>query len=126
MKRFPIRDVQFHIEGLRQRNATTAHTDELHILTSWHSSAIAYLQFGAFHKLDGPGAERYGPDGSVTPARIEDYLTLAKGAKGESYLLKTFKKDDHDDNEPIRNIHCRSEISSPGRELARVGEPSNG
>lgn len=90
-KRLPIKTIQFHIEGLRQREHTSCDPREITILTLWHTNAIAYLQFGARHKLGGPGAEKW-VDGKPHPTAIEEYLTLMESGLGDPYVIKTFKK----------------------------------
>ncbi len=92
--KFPIRDIQFHEEGVREA-ASEDMTLEETVAVSYHSTALAYLHFGEFHKLDGPAAERE-VDGRFEMAVIEDYLLPAKDNRGMTYFQHVFK--DQSDN----------------------------
>ena len=87
-KKFPINDVQFHEEALRQMDDWT--DDGLDVLATWHVTAIAYLQYGAAKGLDGPGVERV-IDGVVTPAVIDDNLYLDRDEYDQPYFRYTYK-----------------------------------
>lgn len=52
---FPIKDRDFHVSSLRALDQIRTH--EIQILVTWHSTAINYLDYGAFHDLGGPAAE---------------------------------------------------------------------
>jgi len=87
---FPINDVQFHEEGLRSLDPHEGDTDATTVLIAWHTTAIAYLQYGAFKKLEGPAAERE-VNGRIVPALIEDNLILARDSHGQPYFKHTYK-----------------------------------
>lgn len=88
-KSFPIKDIQFHEERLREVASHTLAKDEA-IAVSWHSTAIAYLQYGAALGLNGPAAERE-VDGKVVPGLIEDYLVPATDSHGLTFFKHVFK-----------------------------------
>lgn len=88
-KKYPIQDIQFHEEGLREAADVVISKEEA-IAISWHSTAIAYLQFGEFKGFDGPAAERE-VDGRVEAAQIEDYLLPATDSHGLTYFQHVFK-----------------------------------
>lgn len=87
--KYPIRDVQFHQEGLRMAASHTMAKEEA-TAVAYHSTAIAYLQFGAFKGVKGPAAERL-VDGRVETEPIEDYLLAAEDSHGLTYFQHTFK-----------------------------------
>lgn len=90
--RYPIRDVQFHEEGLREAADLEFSVDE-HLAISWHSTAIAHLRYGAFHGLSGPGAEWRTASG-IEPREIENFLIRAKDSDGLVYFKHQFKEND--------------------------------
>jgi len=94
-KRYPIQDIQFHEEGLREAASTTMSHEE-GIAVAWHSTAIAYLTFGEQRGFEGPAAERE-VDGRIVPAEIEDFLTPSTDSHGLTYFKHTFKENS--DNE---------------------------
>lgn len=94
---FPIRDIQFHEEGIREAASHNLSAEEA-IAVSYHSTALAYLQYGFFKGFDGPGAERE-VNGAVAAVPIEDYLTPAKDNHGMTYFQFTPKETPT--NEPI-------------------------
>lgn len=87
--KFPIRDIQFHEEGLRAAASHNMATEEA-IAVAWHSTAIAYLQYGEFKGVKGPAAERE-VDGRVEAAVIEDYLIPSTDSHGLTYFKHVFK-----------------------------------
>lgn len=91
LSRYPIKDVQWHEEGLRDA-ASSDMTREEGIAVAWHSTALAYLQCGAFHQLPGPAAERV-VDGKVEVAVIEDYLLPATDSHGLTYFQHVYKEE---------------------------------
>jgi hypothetical protein len=70
-KEFPIQDIQWHEEALRSMPDFELSDREATISVCWHSTAIAYLHYGAFHGLDGPGVEI-----DKVPVRIKPYFQL--------------------------------------------------
>jgi hypothetical protein len=95
-RRYPIKDIQFHEEAIRETADLVLSHDE-GVAIAWHSTAIAYLQFGAAHGLLGPGVERE-VDGQVVPALIEDYLLPAMDSHGLTYFKHVYKEEgDADD-----------------------------
>ena len=54
------------------------------LTTRWHVTALAYLQYGKAHKMDGPGVEVL-RNGRVVSAEIEPELFLENG----EFLCKT-------------------------------------
>lgn len=93
---FPIKDHQFHQEGLEAAARTVRGNDFLvqgedAIAIAWHSTACAYLAFGVHHDLDGPGAEEI-EHGRVTGVRaIKDHLRLAYDDNGFPFMMHEFK-----------------------------------
>jgi len=87
--KFPIRDVQFHEEGLRAAASLTVSKEEA-IAISWHSTAIAYLQYGAFNGFNGPATERE-IGGQIEAVEIEDFLVPATDSHGITYFKHVFK-----------------------------------
>jgi hypothetical protein len=88
--KYPIQDIQFHEEGLREAASHSLSRDEA-IAVSWHTTAIAYLQFGSFKGINGPAAERE-VNGRMVPAPIEDYLIPATDNHGMTYFKHVFKE----------------------------------
>lgn len=112
-KVFPIKDVQFHHEGLaaispldydegftsvlgaesvanNEPDATGYTPDELDVLVAWHTTAIMYLEYGFRESGSGPMALREGP-GGVTYEPIEDALILARDQHGQPFFKPIFK-----------------------------------
>ena len=87
--KFPIRDVQFHEEGLREAASHNMAKDEA-VAVAWHTTALAYLRFGTFKGFKGPAAERE-VNGRVEAALIEDYLKPATDTHGMTYFQHVFK-----------------------------------
>jgi hypothetical protein len=87
-KRFPIKDVQFHEEGIREasKNATL---DEIAAI-AWHTSAINFLECGVRHDLPGPAAEFPAFPG-VDVVMVEDYLIRAADSHGFPYFQPVVK-----------------------------------
>lgn len=88
--KFPIRDIQFHEEGVREA-ASHVMSKEEGIAVAYHSTAIAHLQYGHFKGFNGPAAERE-VDGMVEPAAIEDYLLPAVDNHGMTYFRYVLKE----------------------------------
>lgn len=92
-KNFPIRDIQFHEEGLREAAGHNISTEEA-IAVAWHTTAIAYLQYGEFKQVDGPAAEYEDKESGLIETRpIEDYLIPATDSHGLTFFKHTFKGD---------------------------------
>lgn len=89
--KYPIKDVQYHEERIREVASHELSVDEA-IAIAWHSTALAYLRFGAFHQMPGPAAERK-VEGEVIPALIEDYLVPATDSHGMTYFQHVWKDD---------------------------------
>jgi hypothetical protein len=70
---FPIKDRDFHVSSLTKLDEYDLADGEVKILIAWHSSAINYLDFGAFHDIDGPAAE---VDGKPTAIAREFQLGI--------------------------------------------------
>ncbi len=90
-RKFPIKDIQFHEEGLREAASATMSVEEA-IAVSWHSTAIAYLNYGAALDLAGPAAERIGVDGHLESWLIEDYLIPSTDSHGLTFFKHVFKE----------------------------------
>ena len=90
--KFPIRDIQFHEEGLRSAASANMSIEEAQ-LVAWHSTAIAYLTLGASRGLDSPAAEREDGEGRIHAAPIEDFLIPATDSHGLTYFKHTFKEN---------------------------------
>jgi len=88
-QRYPIRDIQFHEEGLREAASHTMSKEEGQAV-AWHSTAIAYLQYGHFKGFRGPAAERE-VNGQMVAAAVEDYLLPAVDNHGMIYFQHVFK-----------------------------------
>lgn len=94
MYKYPIRDIQFHEEGVRE--SANAHMDhEETKAVAYHTTALAYLHCGAFHNLPGPAAERI-VNGVRRPEVIEDFLTEATDNAGLPYFKHTYKIGEHE------------------------------
>lgn len=86
---FPIKDVQFHEERLRE-NANAEMGKDEHLMVAWHTTALAYLTYGAAKGLKGPAAERV-VDGKMVPCVIMDELFPATDSHGMPYFKHKFK-----------------------------------
>lgn len=89
--RFPIKDIQFHEDRLREAADEAAESvfgwrDE-NISIAWHSTAIAYLEIGVLYGLSGPAVEH--EDGRVE--LIEDHLTPTTDSHGQTQFLPVIK-----------------------------------
>lgn len=83
--RFPIRDIQWHEESLRDAGDEIG--DQEKVAIAWHTTAIAYLSYGQFN---GPAAECE-VNGRIQPKPIHDYLLLSRDRFGEPYFKHKFK-----------------------------------
>lgn len=87
-KRFPIVDIQFHEEGIREAAAEGGCTREEEILAvAWHTTAITYLEAGAALGLPGPAS--IDADGRVF--LVEDYLEPKTDSHGQPYFVHVEK-----------------------------------
>lgn len=87
--RFPIRDIPFHEDGLRETaEAGPAFTEDEGKAIAWHSTALAYLHYGAAKGLNGPAVET-----ASGPVLIEDYLIPALDSHGLTYFKHVAKAD---------------------------------
>lgn len=85
-KRFPIVDVQFHEEGLREVDEAENPRDEI-LAVAWHSTALAYLEAGAALGMPGPA----GVDADGRVFLIEDYLEPKTDSHGQPYFVHVEK-----------------------------------
>lgn len=97
---FPIRDRDFHVQGLelsstsiRQALETQDQIDaEEEVAAAWHTTAIAYLDFGRAHNLGGPGAEEVDANNRVSGVRpIKKFLRLAYDDNGYAFMMHEFE-----------------------------------
>ena len=94
-RKFPIKDVNFHESSLREMDQYEVSADgrgEVDIILAWHSTALAYLQFGDHHNLDGPGNEDVSSPPLVLPRAIERTLTLGYDDNGLPFMIHKFKE----------------------------------
>lgn len=82
---FPIKDEQFHEEGLR--NLDGDESDEATALRAWHVMAIGFIQYGQFKDFDGPAAEEQYLDADerprFRPRAIKPTLTFVRDRFGQ-------------------------------------------
>lgn len=81
MSRFIIRDRSWHEERLRELDEFDLADRENFISACWHSTAIAYLEYGAFKDIDGPATE---VDGK--PVKIFPEFQLGIDSKGVPFM----------------------------------------
>lgn len=79
--RYPIRDIQYHEESLRETVDEFGDPVEEAIAVAWHSTAIAYLVAGNQMGLPGPGSVIDG-----RPVLVEDYLIRKTDSHGLTYF----------------------------------------
>jgi len=90
-RKFPIKDRQYHEDELRKIDfdprSPIAKEDLVEV--TYHSSAINYLEYGAFYDIDGPAAEVHG---SPTPIKPEFQLALdPNGSPFMRYVVEGMK-----------------------------------
>ena len=90
-KKFPIQDIQYHEERLREV-ASAEMSQEEGIAVAWHSTAIAYLMLGEVKGIQGPAAE-YECDGRVVVSQIQDYLIPTTDSHGLTFFKHVFKEN---------------------------------
>lgn len=89
-RKFPIRDIQFHEERLSSMEEYDG-SNEARALIQWHTTAIAFLRYGAFKQLGGPAVEAE-VDGTMQPQLVEDYLLLVFDRHGNPVCKYVTKK----------------------------------
>lgn len=88
-RQFPIKTIEFHETNLRSMDEYPS-SEEVEIIIAWHSTALAYLQFGELHELDGPGNEDVST-GRPIPKAIERNMTLGYDDNGLPFMIHHFK-----------------------------------
>jgi len=91
---YPIIGLEYHKAELEKLDVNPAEIPSVEVL--WHVNAIAALEYGAFHELDGPGTEKNGK-----PLAVESYLVpairLGPHGKGRT-ILRTIPKETPSDD----------------------------
>ena len=100
-RKWPIKDIQFHEEALRETADDVLDHDQS-VIVAWHTTAIAYLQYGQAMGLDGPGTESWEGKKAV-PVRIDHTLTLAYDQSGHPNFHPTFLSPPRTPKAPTRD-----------------------
>lgn len=81
VNKYPIKDRQFHEDALRELDEFDPKDPSARIKVAYHSTAVNFLQYGAFHDIDGPAAE---VDGK--PVKIKPFFQLAIDSNGYPFM----------------------------------------
>lgn len=99
-RRYPIQDLEYHQNQLREIGEFNLGDRATFVSVVYHTTAIAYLEYGSVKGFDGPAAEIDGK-----PVEIYPEFQLGIDSNGQPFM-RHFRPDDWKTAEPMGGEDC--------------------